>query len=78
MNYKMMMNMMVISFSLKNKKNFYSFFKEILEDVKDECSKYGAVKSVEIPRPISGHEIPGVGKVIFFHKFNLFHYSFAQ
>jgi len=28
--------------------------------------KYGAVKSVEIPRPISGHEIPGVGKVISF------------
>jgi len=38
-------------------------YDEILEDVKDECSKYGAVKSVEIPRPISGHEIPGVGKI---------------
>ena len=72
MNYKMMMNMMVISFSLKNKKNFYSFFKEILEDVKDECSKYGAVKSVEIPRPISGHEIPGVRIRVSENKISLF------
>ena len=37
---------------------------EIVEDVKDECSKYGAVKSIEIPRPIKGVEVPGVGKVI--------------
>ena len=36
---------------------------DILEDVKEECSKYGAVKSLEIPRPIKGVEVPGVGKV---------------
>ena len=35
----------------------------IMEDVRDECSKYGEVKSVEIPRPIDGMTIPGVGKV---------------
>lgn len=38
-------------------------FLEILDDVREECSKYGVVKSMEIPRPIKGVEIPGVGKV---------------
>lgn len=28
-------------------------YNDILEDVKDECSKYGSVQSVEIPRPSS-------------------------
>ena len=36
---------------------------EIQEDVKEECGKYGVVKSIEIPRPIQGVEVPGVGKV---------------
>lgn len=38
-------------------------YEEIVEDVKDECSKYGQVKSIEIPRPVDGLEIPGTGKV---------------
>ena len=38
---------------------------DILEDVREECSKYGFVKSLEIPRPISGVDVPGVGKVKF-------------
>lgn len=37
----------------------------IMEDVREECSKYGTVKSVEIPRPVEGIEVPGVGKVVF-------------
>ncbi len=37
---------------------------DILEDIKEECTKYGIVKSVEIPRPIEGVEVPGVGKVL--------------
>jgi len=37
--------------------------KDIVDDVKEECSKYGTVRSVEIPRPIKGVEVPGVGKV---------------
>ena len=41
----------------------YSFL-EILDDVREECGKYGSVKSLEIPRPIKGVEVPGVGKVI--------------
>ncbi|XP_059972505.1 splicing factor U2AF 65 kDa subunit-like [Mesoplodon densirostris] len=38
-------------------------YKEIVEDVRDECSKYGLVKSIEIPRPVDGVEVPGCGKV---------------
>jgi len=38
-------------------------YDDILEDIKEECSKYGMVKSIEIPRPIEGVEVPGVGKV---------------
>lgn len=38
-------------------------YEEIVEDVKEECSKYGQVKSIEIPRPVDGLEIPGTGKV---------------
>lgn len=36
---------------------------DIVEDVREECGKYGVVLSVEIPRPIKGVEVPGVGKV---------------
>lgn len=38
-------------------------YEEIVEDVREECSKYGQVKSIEIPRPVDGLEIPGTGKV---------------
>ncbi|KAI6225385.1 Splicing factor U2AF subunit [Aphelenchoides fujianensis] len=38
-------------------------FEDIKEDIKTECSKYGTVISLEIPRPVPGHEIKGVGKV---------------
>lgn len=37
---------------------------EIYEDVRTECSKYGKVMSLEIPRPVEGFEPPGCGKVI--------------
>jgi splicing factor U2AF subunit len=33
------------------------------EDIRDECGKYGAVRSVKIPRPVPGVEVPGCGKV---------------
>lgn len=39
------------------------YISDIFEDVKEECNKYGSVKSLEIPRPIKGVEVPGVGKV---------------
>ncbi|GIY23072.1 splicing factor U2AF 50 kDa subunit [Caerostris darwini] len=43
-------------------------YEDILEDIKEECTKYGTVKSVEIPRPIEGVDVPGCGKV--FVEFN--------
>ena len=38
-------------------------YEEIVEDVRDECSKYGLVKSIEIPRPVDCVEVPGCGKI---------------
>jgi hypothetical protein len=40
-----------------------SIYLDIMEDVREECGKYGFVKSLEIPRPIPGVDVPGVGKV---------------
>jgi splicing factor U2AF subunit len=36
-------------------------YEEIVEDIKEECNKYGNVISAEIPRP--GYEERGIGKV---------------
>jgi len=38
-------------------------YEDILDDIREECQKYGAVRSLEIPRPMEGVDIPGVGKV---------------
>lgn len=38
-------------------------YEDILEDIREECNKYGIVRSIEIPRPIEGVEVPGCGKV---------------
>ncbi|KAJ8345585.1 hypothetical protein SKAU_G00297780 [Synaphobranchus kaupii] len=38
-------------------------YEEILEDIREECCKYGDVRSVEIPRPVEGVEVPGCGKI---------------
>lgn len=43
-------------------------YEDILEDIKEECNKYGVVRSVEIPRPIEGVDVPGCGKVWFLIK----------
>lgn len=43
-------------------------YEDILEDIKEECNKYGVVRSLEIPRPIEGVDVPGCGKV--FVEFN--------
>uniref|UniRef100_A0A336LME6 CSON005644 protein n=1 Tax=Culicoides sonorensis TaxID=179676 RepID=A0A336LME6_CULSO len=43
-------------------------YEDILEDIKEECNKYGVVRSVEIPKPIEGVDVPGCGKV--FVEFN--------
>ncbi|XP_071947763.1 splicing factor U2AF 50 kDa subunit-like [Antedon mediterranea] len=38
-------------------------YEEIVDDVREECGKYGLVRSLEVPRPIEGMDIPGVGKI---------------
>uniref|UniRef100_A0A3P8WX41 Splicing factor U2AF subunit n=1 Tax=Cynoglossus semilaevis TaxID=244447 RepID=A0A3P8WX41_CYNSE len=38
-------------------------YEEILEDIREECCKYGSVCSMEIPRPVEGVEVPGCGKI---------------
>lgn len=39
-------------------------YEEIMEDIEEECSKYGTVRSIEIPRPSErGETVPGLGKV---------------
>ncbi|EEC04326.1 splicing factor u2af large subunit, putative [Ixodes scapularis] len=43
-------------------------YEDILEDIHEECNKYGVVKSIEIPRPIEGVDVPGCGKA--FVEFN--------
>uniref|UniRef100_A0A1B6E2F3 Splicing factor U2AF subunit n=1 Tax=Clastoptera arizonana TaxID=38151 RepID=A0A1B6E2F3_9HEMI len=43
-------------------------YEDILEDIREECNKYGIVRSLEIPRPIEGVDVPGCGKV--FVEFN--------
>lgn len=37
---------------------------EILEDIKEECSKYGTLLDVKMPRPASGsRQSNGIGKI---------------
>ncbi|XP_057341099.1 splicing factor U2AF 50 kDa subunit-like [Microplitis mediator] len=43
-------------------------YEDILEDIMEECNKCGVVKSLEIPRPIEGIDVPGCEKV--FVEFN--------
>eukprot|EP01083_Nonionella_stella_P296790 1008138_1 len=42
-------------------------YQEIVEDIREECSKYGNVKSITIPRPSTDsnnqNNVPGLGKV---------------
>lgn len=38
-------------------------YEDVLDDVNSECSKYGQVVSLEIPRPNSSMEVAGVGKI---------------
>ncbi|KAK1799024.1 hypothetical protein P4O66_007299, partial [Electrophorus voltai] len=38
-------------------------YEEILEDIRQECCKHGRVRSIEIPRPVDGVDVPGCGKI---------------
>ncbi|TPX66071.1 hypothetical protein SpCBS45565_g04719 [Spizellomyces sp. 'palustris'] len=37
-------------------------YQDILEDIRDECTKYGTIRNITIPRPVEGREVSGVGK----------------
>jgi len=42
-------------------------YNDIVEDIKEECEKYGKIQSVIIPRPTDGidpKDIMGLGKII--------------
>jgi len=38
-------------------------YEDILEDIREECGRFGEVRSIEIPRPVPGVDVPGCGKV---------------
>uniref|UniRef100_A0A0N5BM49 Splicing factor U2AF subunit n=1 Tax=Strongyloides papillosus TaxID=174720 RepID=A0A0N5BM49_STREA len=38
-------------------------YEDIVEDIREECSRYGEIRSIEVPRPIEGLNVAGVGKV---------------
>lgn len=38
-------------------------YDEIFDDIREECGKYGALRSLNIPRPNSDFAVPGVGKI---------------
>jgi len=40
-----------------------SEYQGIMDDVREEASKYGQVVDIVIPRPVVGRRVPGVGKV---------------
>ncbi|KAJ3169575.1 hypothetical protein HDU88_000766 [Geranomyces variabilis] len=38
-------------------------YEELVEDIRDECTKFGNVLKLTIPRPIEGQEVAGVEKI---------------
>ncbi|KAJ3085392.1 hypothetical protein HK100_009070 [Physocladia obscura] len=40
-----------------------SEYEDILEDIRDECGKFGEVSKVFIPRPVDGQDNADVGKI---------------
>lgn len=38
-------------------------YDEIFDDIREECSKYGRIRSLQIPRPNREFQVPGVGKI---------------
>jgi splicing factor U2AF subunit len=38
-------------------------YQELFDDIRQECSKYGTVLSMKIPRPMQGLAVPGLGKI---------------
>jgi len=38
-------------------------YDEIFDDIREECSKYGRIRSLQIPRPNQEFLVPGIGKI---------------
>ncbi|KAK3810786.1 MAG: splicing factor U2AF 65 kDa subunit-like protein [Benniella sp.] len=38
-------------------------FEDIMDDIREECSKFGQILEIRIPRPIPGQEVRGLGKI---------------
>lgn len=38
-------------------------YEDIVDDMNEECGKYGRVSSIEVPRPVPGQDVGGIGKV---------------
>lgn len=38
-------------------------YDEIYDDIREECSKFGRIISMEIPRPAEDYKVPGLGKI---------------
>ncbi|KAF9208149.1 U2 small nuclear RNA auxiliary factor 2 [Haplosporangium sp. Z 27] len=38
-------------------------YEDIVEDIRDECGKFGQVVEIQIPRPIAGQVVAGTGKI---------------
>ncbi|KAF9166058.1 U2 small nuclear RNA auxiliary factor 2 [Actinomortierella ambigua] len=39
-------------------------YQDIVDDIRDECSKFGQIADIQVPRPDpQGHPVPGVGKI---------------
>ncbi|KAJ3286634.1 hypothetical protein HK104_008929 [Borealophlyctis nickersoniae] len=38
-------------------------YHDIIEDIRDECTKFGTIRNITIPRPVEGREVAGVGKI---------------
>lgn len=54
------------------------FVSDIMEDIKEECNKYGRVRSIEIPRPAEGQQVAGLGKVCLGSPFIIFVFQTAN
>lgn len=38
-------------------------YDEIFDDIREECSKYGRIRSLQLPRPNQEFQVPGIGKI---------------
>jgi len=59
-----MMRITRVSFSTRNPIfHLLILYSEIKEDIEEECSKYGTILEVKIPRPAGVRSSAGVGKI---------------